>query len=236
MQICEITYDSASATDNMAIDATMLDFGGKMGQVMWRLYGWDEPAITFGYSQNWSWIQAYMHDFEGVCIRRTTGGGIVDHRHDLTYALSLPPVHPLHREPATNLYRDLHQHIAGILLDLGFSADVAPCSKPCGEGNSILPTGICFEAPEPYDVIQKPSGVKVAGAAMKRNQSGILIQGSLDLRHLPGLSQDVFEREFGRALAHWLDGERIKFSGHLPLDKLIEERDRFSSKEWNQKR
>ncbi len=80
MQICEITYDSASATDNMAIDATMLDFGGKMGQVMWRLYGWDEPAITFGYSQNWSWIQAYMHDFEGVCIRRTTGGGIVDHR------------------------------------------------------------------------------------------------------------------------------------------------------------
>lgn len=236
MQICEIKYATATAAENMAIDATMLEYGASIGEVMWRLYGWDEPAITFGYSQSWSWIQIYMQNFDGACIRRITGGGIVDHRHDLTYAVTIPPCHPFHRVPATDLYRDLHQHIAEILLDQGIAADIAPCRKPCGENAPGMSSGICFDAPEPFDVIKKPSGIKLAGAAMKRTQSGILIQGSLNMQGMPALSIDGFEHEFGGALARWLDCRKVVFSGSLPVDVLRRQRDRFSSVQWNQKR
>jgi lipoate-protein ligase A len=142
----------------------------------------------------------------------------------------------MYREPATNLYRDLHSHIAEILLDQGFPTDVAPCRKTCGEGLSSTVSGVCFEEPEPFDVISKPSGAKLAGAAMKRTQSGILIQGSLSMQDLPGLSPEAFEKEFGRALSRWLNADRVKFTGTLPVDRLKEEHERFSSPEWNQKR
>lgn len=233
-QICEIPYDRATAAENMAIDSTLLAFGNEMDEAMWRLYGWTEPAMTFGYSQKWEWIQSMAGSFEGACVRRITGGGIVDHRHDLTYCLTLPPSHACYRSQATDLYRGLHEQIEAILLDLGFPCELAPCTDDCG--NASTGKGVCFQAPEPFDVIQKPSGMKLAGAAMKRNKDGILIQGSLDLRGLQGLSQDVFKREFGSALSRWLDLEKLDFTGTLPLNTLLQERDRFSSPEWNQRR
>ena len=78
--------------------------------------------------------------------------------------------------------------------------------------------------------------MKLAGAAMKRNKDGILIQGSLDLRGLQGLSQVVFQREFGSALSRWLNLEKLESTGTLPLDTLLRERNRFSSAEWNLRR
>ncbi|HSH09801.1 MAG TPA: hypothetical protein VK995_05400, partial [Oceanipulchritudo sp.] len=119
----------------MAIDSTLLEFGFQTDQAMWRMYGWAEPAVTFGYGQNWEWIQSQLHDFEGTMVRRITGGGIVDHRNDLTYALTIPPSHTAHRAPALDLYRDLHTLIAAIFLDHGFQAGLEECGKSCGENS-----------------------------------------------------------------------------------------------------
>ncbi len=236
MQICKIEYARCSAVENMALDAAMLALADDRDQVFWRAYGWNEPAITFGYSQAWSWVHAEMTGFKGSCVRRMTGGGIVDHRNDLTYALAIPSSHALYREPATDLYKCLHQHIADILLDIGIEADLAPCRQDCGTAGTTGLAGICFQQPEPYDVVARLSGAKLAGAAMKRNQSGILIQGSLDKQHLPGLTSGVFEREFGLTLERWLGGDRQLFEGALPADQLAAYRRKFASREWNEKR
>ncbi len=232
-QICEIPFERAKAADNMAIDATLLALGCRLGQAFWRIYGWSEPAITFGYSQYWSWIRTTMGDFEGACVRRMTGGGIVDHRRDLTYCLTVPPVHAFFRQPATEMYRGIHQLITTILLDLGFPAAQQPCLDK-RERNAAA--SICFDAAEPHDVILQPSGKKVAGAAMKRNRQGILIQGSLNLKLLPGLQRQDFMDSMGISLAHWLKVKRTRFSGVLPPEILLAERERFKSREWNRKR
>lgn len=236
MQICLIPYDSEPAAANMAIDSTMLEFGAVSGECMLRSYGWSEPSITFGYSQKWEWIQQNLGNFEGACIRRITGGGIVDHRHDLTYSLTIPPAHPFHRKPALELYRDVHTQIAEILMDNGVQADLAPCPDECGDEEKQTGSGVCFQAPEPYDVVKPGTPVKLAGAAMKRNQHGILIQGSLSMLAMPGLERTAFINGFGHSMASILEADSVKFTGTLPADILVRERDRFASDEWNRKR
>jgi lipoate-protein ligase A len=220
----------------MAIDSTMLEFGSATGQCMLRSYGWTEPSITFGYSQKWEWIQANLAGYEGTCIRRITGGGIVDHRHDLTYALSIPPSHPFHRKPALDLYRDVHTQIAEILMDNGIPADLAPCQDKCGEIEAPVASGVCFQAPEPYDVVKPGTPIKLAGAAMKRNQHGVLIQGSLAMLAMPDLDSNTFIIGFSHSLASILQATPVEFTGSLPADVLLREQDRFSSDEWNRKR
>jgi lipoate-protein ligase A len=220
----------------MAIDATMLETGNSLGQAMWRTYGWKEKAITFGYSQRWKDVKAGMPGFDGMMVRRLTGGGIVDHRNDLTYALSIPSGHACYRKPALHLYMELHEQIADIFMNNGISAELEPCNRPCTTDLAAAPGTFCFHAPEPYDVVNPVSRVKLAGAAMKRNRWGILIQGSIDRGAMKKLGEEAFALDFGPALAHWLKLEPVKPIGTLPADTLIGELERFGSSEWNQRR
>ena len=235
MQLSQIDYGKFGAAENMAMDAAMLELGHQTGQAMWRIYRWSEPAITFGYSQRWAWVRIQTGDFHGACIRRTTGGGIVDHRADLTYSLTIPPGHPLFRNPASEIYQELHQNLATVLMDQGHLAVLAEC-QPCS-GNAPSPgPGVCFDAPEPFDVIHPLSGIKLAGAAMRRSRSGILIQGSLDFRHWNDFSRIRFAEVFGDQLDIWLKTELVRFKGTLPKEILVSELKRFTSPGWNQKR
>ena len=152
----------------MALDATMLQFGRDTEQAIWRMYGWTEPAMTFGYSQRWQDVRRSLSDFSGILIRRLTGGGIVDHQHDLTYALTIPGSHSFHRQPATDLYRQLHEQIAGILMKAGIAADLAPCQRGCDDTPKEHSGSFCFQAAEPYDVVDPLSGIKLAGAATSK--------------------------------------------------------------------
>ncbi|MGC9450804.1 MAG: lipoyl protein ligase domain-containing protein [Oceanipulchritudo sp.] len=236
MRICQIPHDRDPAAGNMAIDATMLVFGRNTTQAVWRLYGWSEPAITFGYSQRWAFVCSSTEGFGGARIRRMTGGGIVDHRRDLTYAVTIPPEHPCYRFRALEVYRLLHMQIAHILMESGIPARLAPCPGDSGEGCSGSPAAVCFEAPAPHDVVHPVSGAKIAGAAMKRTRDGVLIQGSLNRALLGGIPDRHFEEKFGQALANWLELEPVVMKGTLPVDVLQRELDRFSSGEWNQAR
>ncbi|MEX0331625.1 MAG: hypothetical protein AB3N64_09410 [Puniceicoccaceae bacterium] len=236
IQICHIDYLEAAAADNMAMDAAMLEFGRKNHQVWWRFYGWKEDSMTFGYSQKWRDVQAMVQGFKGSLVRRLTGGGIVDHRNDLTYALTLPPDHGFYRKQALEIYRELHQGIAEILINRGIAAELAPCGRACGEESAQSANSFCFPSAEPYDVIQAGTGSKIAGAAMKRSQSGILVQGSLDKDRLGAISAESFMADFERFLAKWLDLEPVQSGGSLPGEIIQREQERFASREWNERR
>lgn len=125
-----------------------------------------------------------MSGFEGFnFVRRITGGGIVDHRNDQTYALALPSNHPLAKCRAVEIYKVIHESIATSLSEHGFGAELQACERNCI--NRIATNGqsrasACFEKAEPFDVIQQVTGLKLAGAAMKRDKRGLLVQGSLD--------------------------------------------------------
>ena len=236
MRLCQFTYGKADAATNMAIDALMLSEGALNGHAQWRLYGWTRPAVTFGYSQEWNFISSNLGAFDGEIIRRATGGGIVDHRYDLTYAMSLPPQHTLFRAPALEVYRDLHQCVADSLHKLGHAAELAPC-EACGrESGRPFAGGICLKAPEPFDVVVAGTLRKLAGAAMKRSREGILLQGSLDRAALPGIKQEAFAAELEQRLAAWLQCEPSAPVGLPDARALAEASARFRSEAWNRRR
>ena len=234
-QLRYFPYASETAVGNMAFDSAMLYTCLPREQVLWRFYGWTEPAITFGYSQNCEWVRQRIDPFGGACIRRLTGGGIVDHRNDLTYSLAIPATHSFHRTPAQDIYRDLHQGIADVLSSAGIMADLAPCPGPCEQAESQK-TGVCFQSPEPFDVIAPDSGLKMAGAAMKRTKEGVLIQGSLSRLAVNLPEKERLIAGFKVFLEKWLVASSTMEAEPISRDIISREELRFASSKWNLKR
>ncbi|MGF1484798.1 MAG: biotin/lipoate A/B protein ligase family protein [Opitutales bacterium] len=188
----------AAAVDQMArdralldlIEAVQLDAGPR---AFFRHYTWSEPACTFGYSQKYDAIHAAIEPptDDLALIRRATGGGLVDHRADWTYALAAAPNHPYALMPAQASYRGLHEALAEALNASGCPARVQPCApKKRYQG----PNAVCFDQPEIYDVVALNSGRKIAGAAQKRNTQGILVQGSLSREAIGAIDWAEFYR------------------------------------------
>ena len=179
------------AATNMAIDAALLAHM-PVGLAAFRHYGWREPAATFGYTQQYHKVVSELASGHApieptqastTLTRRMTGGGIVDHRNDWTYALILHSSVSAASTPATDLYAQIHHAISFSLDKIGIDSRLAPCPRHCEETpvTKDIPTH-CFVTPAANDVLH-PNGQKIAGAAMKRSRQGLLIQG-LSLIHI----------------------------------------------------
>jgi lipoate-protein ligase A len=185
---------TGDAAENMAFDFLMLQRYPDSDHIRLRHYEWRRPAWTFGYSQKIAFVREQILDSALDLTRRATGGGIVDHTEDWTFALVIPRVHDLWEQPGPEVYRCLHYLITTVLRDLG--AMVCLQSKPPDS-----PGGICFSRTEINDIILEATGAKVAGAAMKRNKRGLLFQGSIWKPLLPGLNWETFAGVFAQRLA-----------------------------------
>jgi lipoate-protein ligase A len=234
----------------MAIDFLLLQRYPDALAPRFRHYEWRAPAFTFGYAQKISFVRAQLAAQEGsdpdapnggfdLC-RRPTGGGLVDHRDDWTYALGVPRGHPLEEQRATASYRVVHEALADALRSLGVECLVttAPATvDPSLPRPGALAEGICFERAEVYDVVAGPSGAKIAGAAQKRNRHGLLFQGSIWKPAAGGAAIDweafaaAFTARLGTALAAppearpWPDFDEDEVAGLS---------DRYSSAEWTE--
>lgn len=167
---------TAGAAENMATDFLLLQRYPDAGQPRLRHYEWHAPAFTFGYSQKIAFVRAQLPPGERLDLcRRPTGGGLVDHREDWTYALVIPRGHPLEELRATHSYRAVHEALAAALRTQKVPA-VTKTATPEPEEDS---GGVCFQRAEIYDVVHEASGAKIAGAAQKRNKHGLLFQGSI---------------------------------------------------------
>ncbi|HEU6447083.1 MAG TPA: lipoate--protein ligase family protein [Verrucomicrobiae bacterium] len=153
---------------NMALDEALLESVAQIGKPVLRFYGWNEPAATFGYFQKYSEVAATTH--LRPLIRRPTGGGIVPHDADWTYSFVAPPNHEWHSLKAEESYRRIHDWIRQAFAELKIETELAPCCK------KSLP-GQCFVGHEKFDLLWH--GKKIAGAAQRRNKTGLLIQGSV---------------------------------------------------------
>jgi lipoate-protein ligase A len=237
------------AATNMAIDATLLE-SIPVGHAALRHYAWLEPAATFGYAQHYNEV-AQTSGHSTTLIRRLTGGGIVDHRNDWTYALVIHHSLPCAGTPATELYQQIHRAISLSLKKMDIESHLAPCHKVCNTPHLAariphlaariphLAASQCFVTPSPNDVLS-PDNQKIAGAAMKRNRHGLLIQGSLDRSALPDFFDfPAFQKHLLVKLATALSLPNGELEVIRPLfnSELIErEKLRFSSEAWNRKR
>lgn len=165
-----LTFNSGKcdAAFNMAMDEALLQSAAQLGGPMLRFYGWTQPAATFGYFQKFSEVER-ITAFRPL-IRRPTGGGIVPHNADWTYSFAVPRAHSWHGISAEESYRRVHDWLRLAFTELGVETELAPCCK------KSLP-GQCFVGHEKSDLLWR--GKKIAGAAQRRNQLGLLIQGSV---------------------------------------------------------
>lgn len=226
----------------MAIDADLLATA-RPGEVVWRTYGWSVPSWTFGYTQRWEEVQRVRPDDILACVRRPTGGGIVDHRRDFTYSLIIPADHDWWRTPVCRIYGLLHQIIAEGLREVGMNPIAQPCGQrkeapmPPSQSQSGRETGVraCFARAEPDDLVDPATGTKWAGAALKRSRSGLLIQGSIQID--AAIAGDWREM-LCKTLPRWVSSAiapNVEVEESTPLPSADSLR-RFTGKEWNQKR
>ena len=163
-----LTSGRMAAADNMAWDEALLQQMPRLQTPVLRLYGWTESAATFGYFQRYEDI-ARLTALRPL-IRRPTGGGLVPHHADWTYAAAFPPGHEWHRLRAEQSYRRIHDWLRLAFARCGVVTELAPCCRKSAPGQ-------CFVGYEKFDLLWQ--GQKIAGAAQRRNQLGLLIQGSV---------------------------------------------------------
>lgn len=236
-----------TAAANMAVDHLLLSAYPAPEQPRFRHYEWLSPAFTFGRSQKYveaeaalpvhaTWREAHDHFASRFqLIRRATGGGVVDHRDDWTYALVIPASHALGKVPAAEAYKQVHEILAWALRAQDREASLQPC--PCdGEPRNKDVARQCFQRAEPADVIDA-DGEKLAGAAQRRTRDGLLMQGSLNRVAVRSLHWQRFEDDFAGALAEWLGGAPVKQPfPKWPQEQLASEIAQFESKAWNERR
>ncbi|MDI1248147.1 MAG: lipoate--protein ligase family protein [Lacunisphaera sp.] len=220
---------TAGAAENMALDFLLLQRYPDAAAPRFRHYEWRGPAFTFGYSQKIGFVRANLPAGEAFDLcRRPTGGGIVDHRNDWTYALVLPRGHPLYDERAPQSYRIVHECLAAALVAGGQPAAVKQVCDPCETG-----PGICFQRAELYDVINPRTGAKIAGAAQKRNKHGLLFQGSIEKATVGPVDWAGFQARFAASLGPVIGGG----AAETPWPDLNEDEvsglvEQYSAPEW----
>lgn len=186
----------------MAVDEALLESSARLGPTV-RIYGWSEPAATFGYFQSYDLIAGLTA--VRPLVRRPTAGGLVLHVDDWTYSLSAPPQHEWWWRRAQAGYRTVHEWLQGAFALVGLATSLAPQRDPAGPGQ-------CFIGAEPDDLLRH--GQKIAGAAQRRNRLGWLLQGSVQPPP-PGLRRNAWS-EAMRAVAQDRFGFDFSVSETLP--------------------
>lgn len=144
------------AAFNMALDEAVFlsHIDGAAGPTV-RLYGWQPPAVSIGYGQNWDRdVNRKACARSGVhVVRRITGGGAVFHDREVTYSLVAPV--SLFSENVTETYRMISEALIAGLGNLGVRAEFAPV-------NDLL-----------------AAGAKISGSAQVRRRGTLLQHGTI---------------------------------------------------------
>ena len=162
-----------SASMNMAIDEALLESASAPSI---RFYPWESPALSFGYFGRFADVADKASERD--LVRRWTGGGIVFHGEDLTYAIVIPAGDPVFGESPPSIYENVHRALRNALVANGQRAELAPVAGVVDAGTLIVDLRHnCFANPVRADVMI--DGHKVAGAAQRRTRAGLLQQGSV---------------------------------------------------------
>lgn len=170
-----------SGPENMAIDEALLAcFDPETSVPVFRLYGWNPPALTLGRFQDTRAVldlNRCRADNIPV-IRRITGGGIIYHADELTYSIVCAPHHLPNAATVKESFRTLTAFLLRFYTSLGLTAQYAveASSDPSGLGER---TPFCFAGRESFDILI--NGRKIGGNAQRRLKNAIFQHGSIPL-------------------------------------------------------
>jgi lipoate-protein ligase A len=231
-----LPYAVADGPHNMAADEVLLESAGA-GTAALRFYGWSGPTVSLGY------FQPHVARIPGLpYVRRPSGGMMLVHHHEITYALALPPGTP--RQAGEAWLRRMHRVLGAALAEFGIS------SRLHEPPDAHRDTPLCFRHLTAGDLLVE--GAKVAGSAQRKQRGALMQHGGLILAaspfapELPGLREltahclgaaetvaaigGAFAQETGWALtsSDWTDEERERVEGLV--------REKYATAAWNDRR
>lgn len=207
-----------SGPENMAVDDWLIETSDSP---ILRVYEW---AGRWGSLGRFCCLDQALEISSSVrWVRRSTGGGVVDHQNDWTYSLVIPGTVLFSQIRATESYRIIHECLS-IALSERFKLST-------GSGTSPEVGGVCFQKAVEFDVIDH-SGNKIAGAGQRRTKSGLLHQGSV-----AGKCEQVDSINRSKRLAEVL-GETWEEVFLLPPAEVIDVKvaERYGKASWTERR
>ncbi|MBS1721580.1 MAG: hypothetical protein JSS66_01090 [Armatimonadetes bacterium] len=193
---------------NMSRDEALFERAEK-GTACARIYGWDGPWVSLGRFQ--SPERALAAECTVPWVVRPTGGKAVLHGHDVTLGLAVP-LEDLGVRDSRSLgpvYRAVVSRIVQAMQECGVPAAL-------GEDTSFVAsrghTSDCFAHVAPNDVVDKRTGQKVCGCALRLGSKAVLVQASIPAARPLVDPAMVFRRP---APAAWVDMEPGMFAEAL---------------------
>ena len=185
-----IISDPLPGAMNMAVDSAILSAVGREEvPPTLRLYRWNPPCLSLGYSQPYSDIDKQKLKIKGWdVVRRPTGGRAILHTDELTYAVIAPRTEPRLEGGLLQSYRRLSVALAESLSLLGLPIEVHSGKKSTAQDQAV-----CFENPSDFEITV--DGKKIIGSAQARKKEGILQHGTLPLQGNLGRITEVLHYE-----------------------------------------
>jgi len=175
-----IRSGASSAASNMALDEEIFRQYLEDGVGVFRLYQWQGPSFTYGFSQNpEGQIDLPRCASDGVQIaKRITGGGILFHYDEITYSFVCSKTDVGEPQGVFVSYRDICAFLMQFYQSLGLNPVFALQAESFK--NRCAPHQLCSASNEKYDIVV--DGKKIGGNAQKRKRQVIFQHGSIPCR------------------------------------------------------
>lgn len=181
--------------ENMALDEALLNcFVSGRSLPLLRIYGWAPPAFSCGRFQKPEEIlDPERCQRDGIpVVRRITGGGVIYHAEELTYAL----VCPASAIPESRGVKAAFFRLTSFLLDFYRRLGLSPWHAADYPGNGRRlgeRTALCFAGTESCDILV--NGRKIGGNAQRRLKDVIFQHGSIPLQQMAGIGAEYLQEK-----------------------------------------
>ena len=164
-----------SALENMQTDGALLELSD--GAFL-HFHQWNKPSFTYGYFVKPD--EEFLLSEKIDVARRVTGGGILYHGKDLSFALCFPDTHRLAHADTLVVYENLNRIMMRAILD------VHPCLIQKEQSKEFsFKEPFCMSRATQYDLIVDQK--KVLGCAIRRKNQRLLYHCSIPLKNFVSL-------------------------------------------------
>ena len=230
---------------NMAIDEAILDSvsDGENPPTL-RLYRWNPPCVSLGYSQSPNCVNRLSCKANGVeIVRRPSGGGAVIHHDGVTYSVGVRCDDLGTGRSVKRAYDRLSLGLETAVEKLGVELQIDNKHR-----NNCKRPAFCFAVTSEADRVAR--GRKLIGSAQTRRKDTVLQHGEIPLSLSASLIKDIFGDEGQHAMRtemtclEWELGRKV---GRVEVETAIVcgfetvtgtkfERHSLSVKEWEMAR
>ncbi|MEA1972687.1 MAG: octanoyltransferase, partial [Candidatus Cloacimonadota bacterium] len=178
-----------SPAENMAIDEAILlgNIAGTSTPTI-RFYEWEPATASIGYNQSAKKEVDFdlLHKYNYGFVRRPTGGRLVLHNDEITYAVISKTVERLAGN-ITKSYSEISKALAAGLQKIG--VDVAFEKGVLSSAHQREANNPCFTSASKYELKYKKK--KIVGSAQVRKEDCLLQHGSILLDYSQNIVADI---------------------------------------------